>query len=71
MGTRDRYSFKLCCIACGAEGSAYWSEWDRPTAYSGTGRRLDEVSDGFVEGPPKKAGGDPTILCSKCGIEAN
>jgi len=70
MGSRDRYSVELTCITCGKVGTATWSEWDHTTIYSGTGRRLESVSDGFIEGPGKDEQGDAEIVCSDCGIQA-
>ena len=71
MGSRDTYKVSLHCARCGTSGVAHWSEWDRPTVYSGTGRRLDGLTLGFSEGPPKVQGGDPTIICEKCRVEVN
>lgn len=70
MGTRDHYRVSLKCIVCGRSGTAHWSEWDRPTVYSGNGRRLESVSDGFIVGSDIDKSGDPQILCAECGVPA-
>ncbi len=66
MGSRDKYTTPLACSKCGTKGTAWWSEWDRPTIYSGTGLRLEGLSEGFIEGSTSKNGGKPTILCAHC-----
>ena len=68
MSARDKYSFNITCPQCGNTGRADWSEYDRPSIYSGNGRRLDDLSDGFARGTEKDADGDPTIICTTCEI---
>jgi hypothetical protein len=38
--------------------------------YSGNGRRLESVSDGFIVGSDIDKSGDPQILCAECGVPA-
>lgn len=68
MGSREQYCVKVTCPACGNSGTAHWSEWDRPSIYSGTGRRLESVPDGFVVGTETDKDGDPSIVCATCGV---
>ncbi len=68
MGSRDRYTIAISCLQCGKQGTAYWSEWDIPTIYSGSGKRLDSVSEGFVMVLDSQ--GKQGILCATCRVQA-
>lgn len=70
MGTRDHYTQRLHCLVCGRTGTAWWSERDRPSIYTGTGRTLDRVSDGFKIVPSPTNKGDSQAHCVECGVEA-
>jgi hypothetical protein len=67
MSARDRYGFNLQCGSCGQSGRVEFSEWDRPTAGSGHGRSMTELSAGFVRAADKQ--GYPVIHCEKCRVE--
>lgn len=68
MGSRDRYTIDLTCPECKATGWASMSEWDVPTAYSGNGREVEKMSEGFrpVEGDR----GQFEFFCLACGVKA-
>jgi hypothetical protein len=70
MGSREHYNVRVTCPSCGRSGTASWSEWDRPTPYSGTGRRLESVPPGFIVGSEKDKDGDPSLVCEACGVAA-
>lgn len=55
MIARDHYILPLQCLICGRTGTAYWSERERPSVYTGIGRTLDKVSEGFKIVPPQVA----------------
>lgn len=69
MSSRDRYTVPLHCIACGKTGTAHWSEWDRPTQYSGLGRQVDAVTEGFAIVPSTMPRQGSEIRCTDCGVE--
>jgi hypothetical protein len=70
MSARDYYKLPLHCLICGHTGTAWWSERERPSIYTGIGRTLDEVSEGFkiVQAPNSKD--DSQAYCIKCNVEA-
>lgn len=70
MSARDHYSLPLRCLVCGQTGTAWWSENARPSIYTGTGRTLDMVSDGFKIVPPSSGKGDSEAHCVECGVQA-
>ncbi len=70
MSARDHYSTAVKSPRCGKRCEIHWSEHERPSAYSGNGRRLEFVPPGFFRGTHKDAEGDPEILCADCLIPA-
>jgi hypothetical protein len=68
MGSRDEYMVSLRCLCCGKEGVAHLSEYDPPSIYSGNGRTLDALTDGFTRGPGTRPDGSPTTLCVDSGF---
>lgn len=70
MSALDRYSLPVHCLVCGLTGTSWWTEKERPSQYTGTGRTLDLVSDGFKIVPPKDKKSDPQVHCVPCNIEA-
>jgi hypothetical protein len=70
MSARDHNSLPLRCLICGRTGTAWWSEKARPSIYTGTGRTLDKVSDGFKIVPPPSGKGDSQAHCVECGVQA-
>lgn len=70
MSARDHYSLPLLCLVCGRPGTASWSENARPSIYTGTGRTLDKVSEGFKIVPPSSGEGDSVAHCVECGVQA-
>lgn len=70
MSARDNYTLPLLCLICGRTGTAWWSERERPSPYTGLGRTLDAVSEGFKIVPPPLGKGDIQAHCTKCGVEA-
>lgn len=43
MSARDAYTIDVRCPRCGRTGVAEVSEHERPSVYSGLGRRVDKV----------------------------
>ena len=70
MGGRDRWTSTLTCPKCNKKGEVQWSEWEIPSMYSGSGRTLDGLSEGFIEGTGDDSAGFKKILCSDCLVEA-
>lgn len=70
MSTRDSYTLPLRCLICGLTGTAWWSEKDRPSIYTGIGRTLDHVSEGFRIVPSPNSKGDSQAQCISCAVEA-
>ncbi len=71
MTAREHYTVRITCSVCGKHGMAGWSEWERASTYSGNGRRIESVPDGFELGEGQDRDGDPVILCSDCNASAS
>lgn len=69
MSARDHYTLPLQCLICGRSGTAWWSERERPSLYTGAGRTLDRVSEGFKIVLPSGGKGDSQAHCIECDIE--
>jgi len=70
MSARDEYTLPLQCLICGRVGTAWWSERERPSAYTGIGRTLDQASEGFKIVLPATGKGDSQAHCIECDVEA-
>lgn len=68
MSSREQFSVELRCPVCGKTGTAHWSEWERPTKYSGLGRQIEDITKGFVVVPAATSRSQPSVRCAKCDI---
>ena len=69
MSAKEVYTYDIRCPDCDMQGTVTWSEYKRPTLYSGHGRHLKEISKGFLPSATKDIQGDPRIICIECLCE--
>lgn len=69
VSVRDQYHFDIRCQSCGKTGRIDMSEWNRPTVESGTGRRIDALSEGFRRAAGAGDEGFPKVFCATCKVE--
>lgn len=68
MSARDEYKITVRCPHCGNTGVAAVSEYERPSLYSGIGRRVDKAPPGFRD--DRGDGSDFRLSCIPCGVAA-
>lgn len=66
MSANDVWTYEIQCPGCGHRGKITWSEFARPSIYSGTGRTLKALSEGFRGSREKDPEGDPRVICLHC-----
>jgi len=62
---RDKFSTRLKCGRCGADGQALWEE-NRLLDADGLPGELVSITGNFVQHMPRIAG-QPQISCASCG----